>query len=177
MIHSDHWPGYNGLVEIGYARHVRICYADNQFARGSDHSDGIESFWSFGKRRLAHVNRIRPDTFNLHLKETEFRFNNRRENLYRVLLKLLRDDPLLLAKHRIIRYIQQKGLHQNTYIEWFYRTYREEVLNLHLFCYLDEVRAIICWWMIEYNEQASMTLLADLRPSEKLMDAKSWATH
>ncbi|MCW9709175.1 IS1595 family transposase, partial [Aliifodinibius sp. 1BSP15-2V2] len=33
-------------------------------------------------------------TFFLHLKETEFRFNHRNNNLYNILLKLLREDPL-----------------------------------------------------------------------------------
>jgi hypothetical protein len=30
----------------------------------------------------------------LHLKETEFRFNHRRQDLYRALLQLLRNNPL-----------------------------------------------------------------------------------
>jgi len=30
----------------------------------------------------------------LHLKETEFRFNHRYDDLYKVLLKMLRNDPL-----------------------------------------------------------------------------------
>ncbi|MDZ4097977.1 MAG: IS1595 family transposase, partial [Methylophilaceae bacterium] len=33
-------------------------------------------------------------TFYLHLKETEFRFNHRRDNLYLEALKLLRKNPL-----------------------------------------------------------------------------------
>jgi transposase len=33
-------------------------------------------------------------TFYLHLKETEFRFNHRRDNLYHQILKLLRLNPL-----------------------------------------------------------------------------------
>ncbi|MGA7832241.1 MAG: IS1595 family transposase, partial [Terracidiphilus sp.] len=33
-------------------------------------------------------------TFPLHLKETEFRFNHRKDDLYKVLLSLLRKDPL-----------------------------------------------------------------------------------
>jgi transposase len=33
-------------------------------------------------------------TFYLHLKECEYRFNNRNESLYRELLKLLRKNPL-----------------------------------------------------------------------------------
>jgi transposase-like protein len=34
------------------------------------------------------------NTFYLHLKESEFRFNNRKENIYAILLKLLREKPL-----------------------------------------------------------------------------------
>jgi transposase len=33
-------------------------------------------------------------TFLLRLKECEFRFNHRRENLYRLLLQILRENPL-----------------------------------------------------------------------------------
>ncbi|NMB57298.1 IS1595 family transposase, partial [Candidatus Beckwithbacteria bacterium] len=32
--------------------------------------------------------------FKLHLKETEFRFNNRNNNLYKLLLKMFRENPL-----------------------------------------------------------------------------------
>ena len=38
---------------------------------------------------------FKPDhTFYLHLKETEFRFNHRGDNLYQKTLKLLRLKPL-----------------------------------------------------------------------------------
>ncbi len=43
--------------------------------------------------RMVHQ-RVRRDKFALHLKETEFRFNHRHLDLYKTLLKLLRDDPL-----------------------------------------------------------------------------------
>lgn len=33
-------------------------------------------------------------TFYLHLKEREFRYNHRRQNLYHVLLKFCREHPL-----------------------------------------------------------------------------------
>ncbi len=33
-------------------------------------------------------------TFYLHLKETGFRFNHRHNDLYKVLLKMFREDPL-----------------------------------------------------------------------------------
>ena len=43
--------------------------------------------------RLTQFHGVRRDKFELHLKETEFRFNHRHLDLYKTLLKLLRDDP------------------------------------------------------------------------------------
>jgi len=37
---------------------------------------------------------IPKNKFELHLKETEFSFNHRGQNLYHILLKELRDSPL-----------------------------------------------------------------------------------
>jgi len=34
------------------------------------------------------------ENFNLHLKECEFRFNNRGEDLYKLLLRIFRNEPL-----------------------------------------------------------------------------------
>jgi len=36
-------------------------------------------------------------TFYLHLKETEFRFNHRNEDVYKLLLQMLRSNPLKLS--------------------------------------------------------------------------------
>jgi transposase len=94
IIHSDGWSGYDGLVDRGYQKHLRVNHEAHHFAVRKNHVNGIESFWSFAKRRLAKFNRIPAHTFFLHLKETEFRFNHRRDNLYRVLLDQLRKDPL-----------------------------------------------------------------------------------
>ena len=94
VVHSDGWRGYDGLVDVGYERHLRIHHGRNQFARGSRHINGIESFWGYAKRRLAKFNGIAGNTFYLHLKETEYRFNLRRGNLYETLLAVLKRDPI-----------------------------------------------------------------------------------
>ena len=94
IIHSDGWRGYNGLVDVGYEKHYRVHHGKNEFARGSSHINGIESFWSYAKRRLRKFNGIANEKFYLHLKECEFRFNHRYENLYAKLLKELRNNPL-----------------------------------------------------------------------------------
>ena len=94
IIHSDKWRGYNGLVDLGYKKHYRVHHGTNEFARGKNHINGIESFWSFAKNRLIKFHGLNRDTFYLHLKECEFRFNYRNENLYHLLLKLFREKPL-----------------------------------------------------------------------------------
>jgi transposase-like protein len=94
VIHTDYWRGYNGLVDVGYKKHFRIKHSQNEFASGKNHINGIESFWSFAKRRLEKFHGISKSTFNLHLKECEFRFNNRSKNICKILLNDFRKTPL-----------------------------------------------------------------------------------
>lgn len=94
IIHTDRWRGYDGLVDVGFDKHLRVNHGNNEFARGSVHVNGIESFWSYAKRRLVQFNGVPRHTFYLHLKETEFRFNHRHFSLYKALLSLLRNNPL-----------------------------------------------------------------------------------
>ena len=49
--------------------------------------NGIENFWGIAKVRLYKLRGMNKETFYLHLKECEFRFNNRHKNLY-LLLKM-----------------------------------------------------------------------------------------
>lgn len=97
VIHSDGWGGYNGLVDFGYKKHFRVNHGDNEFARGNSHINGIESFWAYAKTRLNKFRGMNKNTFEQHLKECEFRFNNRTGNLYRILLKEFRKRPLKLS--------------------------------------------------------------------------------
>ncbi len=56
--------------------------------------NGIESFLSFAKKRLMKFHGIPESTFYLHLKECEFRFNYRNKDIYPILLKIIRNNPL-----------------------------------------------------------------------------------
>src|SRR5215212_3809413 len=94
VIHSDGWRGYDGLVDVGYSKHFRVEHGANEFARGTHHINGIESFWSYAKRRLQKFNGVPARTFHLHLKECQWRFNCKSKNLYQELLRLLRQHPL-----------------------------------------------------------------------------------
>jgi transposase len=94
VIHTDGWRGYNGLVDLGYKKHFRVHHGKNEFVRGKSHINGIESFWGYAKTRLARFRGVHKKTFLLHLKECEFRYNHRGENLYLLVLKILREKPL-----------------------------------------------------------------------------------
>ena len=87
-IYTDGWNSYNGLILYGY-KHKRIHHGENEFARGRNHVNGIESFWSYVKRRLRKFNGVPKDKFLLYLKESEWRFNHRK-SMKKSFQKLLR---------------------------------------------------------------------------------------
>ena len=98
VIHTDGWKGYDGLVDLGYEKHLRVKHGEDEFVAGSgNHINGIESFWGYAKHRLVKFKGIRKDAFQLHLLETEFRFNNRDIDLYQFFLKSFRYFPLSVS--------------------------------------------------------------------------------
>ena len=85
--------GSNGLVDLGYG-HFRVDHGKDEFVRKSVHINGIEGFWGMAKVRLSKFKGLPSHTFHLHLKETEWRYNHRKDNRYKLLLSYLRDKPL-----------------------------------------------------------------------------------
>ena len=97
-IYTDGFKTYDGLVDMGYKKHYRVYHARNEFSkkekRIKNHINGIENFWGIAKVRLSKFRGMNKNTFYLHLKECEFRFNHRQDNLYLLLLKIVRNHPL-----------------------------------------------------------------------------------
>ena len=77
-------------------KYFRVHHGANEFVRDNSHINGIKSFWSYAKIRLVKFHGIDKRTFNLHLKECEFRFNNRGEDLYKLLFKIFGNEPKLV---------------------------------------------------------------------------------
>lgn len=91
VVYSDGWRGYDGLVDVGYDRHYRVNHRNNEFSKGNGiHINGIESFWSFAKRRLRKFNGLSKHVFSLHLKECEWRWKKDREQLKQELKQIIR---------------------------------------------------------------------------------------
>ena len=70
-------------------------------------------------------------------------------------------------------FIQPGKPTQNSYVERFNRTYRDEILNMYVFRNLDEVRQITTGWIDEYNQERPHDSLEDLTPMEYLDSYKS----
>ena len=101
---TDGFKTYDGLVNFGYKKHYRVHHGKNEFSNVEinisngepihNHINGIENFWGIAKVRLYKFRGMDKNTFHLHLKECEFRFNYRQENLYKLLLKIIKNHPL-----------------------------------------------------------------------------------
>jgi transposase len=84
---TDGGRGYNGLVDVGYDKHMRINKSKH-FAENGVHINGIESFWSFTKRRLAKFNGVKKN-FPIHLKECEWRWGKDFDTRFKQLRQMM----------------------------------------------------------------------------------------
>lgn len=75
-VYTDKWRGFTDLKLDGYT-HKSVNHSEEYVAKDGSHINGIESFWSFARRRLSKFNGIARTTLPLHLKECEFRYNNK----------------------------------------------------------------------------------------------------
>ncbi len=94
-IYTDGFRVYDSLMKDGFKHHFKVLHGDNEFVRGAVHVNGIEGFWSVLKTRLSKFRGLssKANIF-LHVKECEFMFNHRADNLYELILINLRNSPL-----------------------------------------------------------------------------------
>ena len=88
LIYTDKFKSYDGLVMYGF-RHERIDHS-KRFANGKVYINGIEGFWSYAKGKLLKFHGLLPETFPYYLKELEFRYNNRDEDLFDMIVEAIR---------------------------------------------------------------------------------------
>lgn len=87
IVYTDKWKGYDSLMFCGY-RHLNIDHA-TRFKQEKVCINGVEGFWSFAKERLIKHHGISKNKFLLYIKEMEWRYNNRDENLFELLVKYM----------------------------------------------------------------------------------------
>ena len=73
VVYTDGYKVYDAL-DVSEFRHFRINHSE-EYADGHNHINGIENFWNQAKRHMRKFNGIDRRSFNLFLKECEWRFN------------------------------------------------------------------------------------------------------
>ena len=86
VFYTDGFKSYVDLKQFG--KHNVIRHDKDKFADGKNHINGIEGFWSFAKERFHKYHGIDKQNYPFYLKEMEFRFNHRNENVYKLLVDL-----------------------------------------------------------------------------------------
>ncbi|AUR51744.1 IS1595 family transposase ISPlba4 [Aquella oligotrophica] len=86
-VHSIDVNEEDGVIAIGYDD--LPLYIDKP-----SYVENLDTFWSFTRERLGKFQGLAKHKFYLHLKECEFRFNFRNDNLYAVMLKLISSKPI-----------------------------------------------------------------------------------
>ena len=87
----------SGLVDYSRKKLYRVRRRRTQLTDARNRIDAVENFWGYVKMRLSKFRGVSKQTFYLHLKECEFRFNHRRDDVYKMLLKEFRKAPLELS--------------------------------------------------------------------------------
>jgi len=87
LYYTDDYTAYASLVMRG--KHKVVFRGRDEYVRGDAHINGMEGFWSYAKTWMYHYRGVPKQYFHLYLKEIEFRFNNRDENIFEMLAKML----------------------------------------------------------------------------------------
>ena len=86
VFYTDGWKSYASLEQ--YGKHNIINHDEDEFVKGINHINGIESFWSFAKERFHKYHGIDKINYPFYLKEMEFRFNHRNESIFNLLFDI-----------------------------------------------------------------------------------------
>jgi len=87
IVYTDRYKSYDALMFCGY-RHLKVDHSI-RFSQGRVYINGLEGFWSFAKERLMKHHGISPKRFPLYVKELEFRYNHRKEDLFPLIVNLI----------------------------------------------------------------------------------------
>lgn len=86
-VHAVEVKSEDGFVAVGYDH-------DKNYANKPSYVENLDNFWQFVKNRTGKFQGLAKHKAYLHLKESEFRFNFRNDNLYEVMLKLILAKPI-----------------------------------------------------------------------------------
>ena len=86
VYYTDTFRSYNSLKRLG--KHHRLNHSKALAYKNGNHINGIEGFWSYAKHILYNYRGVSKYHFPMYLKEVEYRFNHRRDNLFKLFLHI-----------------------------------------------------------------------------------------
>ena len=89
LVYTDRFQIYDALMFCGY-RHLKLDHG-KYFPQGRVYINGLEGFWSYAKERLIKHHGMSPARFPLYLKEQEFRYNHRDQDIFPIMTQYLCD--------------------------------------------------------------------------------------
>lgn len=89
IVYTDKFRSYDSLMFCGY-RHLKVDHS-KRFVSGKVYINGLEGFWSYAKERLIKHHGVSKKRFPLYLKEMEFRYNHRNDDIFAIYVNYLCD--------------------------------------------------------------------------------------
>ena len=87
VYYTDTFKSYNSLKRLG--KHHTVNHSKQMVdKRTKNHINGIEGFWSFAKHILYNYRGVSRYHFPMYLKEVEYRYNHRNENLFKLFIRI-----------------------------------------------------------------------------------------
>jgi len=86
VYYTDTFTSYNSLKQFG--KHLKVNHEKTLVGKNHHHINGIEGFWSYAKHKLYNYRGVSRSNFPLYLKEMEYRFNHRKNNILEDIMKL-----------------------------------------------------------------------------------------
>lgn len=84
VYYTDTFTSYNSLKRLG--KHYTVNHSKHLVDRRTkNHINGIEGFWSFAKHILYNYRGVSRYHFPMYLKEVEYRYNHRDDNIFNAL--------------------------------------------------------------------------------------------
>jgi len=97
-IYTDQWAGFNELKISGYV-HKAVNHSVRRRTVDGVHTHNIDRFWGYAKGYISRFKGVSRHVYPLYLKEAEFRYNHRKDDLLRIMRNLVTQN-----------YLQGKGL-------------------------------------------------------------------
>ncbi|MBI2676037.1 MAG: IS1595 family transposase [Candidatus Aenigmarchaeota archaeon] len=92
VFYTDYFKSYKSLKQFGKHNKINHGYT---FGKSHNHINGIEGFWSYAKERFHKYHGINMVNYPFYLKEMEFRFNHRNEDVFKLLVNITKGGNLV----------------------------------------------------------------------------------